>query len=86
MYPTSCLPSSFPFNKTYAVAVTKEEATKSRRVGHGTGRSWTTGYHGCSAEQERGQAGCQPSQLQGGALGTDHQEMAATGRPHHLLQ
>lgn len=31
MYITSCLPSSFPFNKTYAVAVTKEAATKKEK-------------------------------------------------------
>lgn len=31
MYITSCLPSSFPFNKTYAVAVTKEADTKKQK-------------------------------------------------------
>lgn len=35
MYITSCLLFSFPFNKTYAVAVTKEETTKKDRRGWG---------------------------------------------------
>lgn len=66
MYITSCLLFSSSFNKTYAVAVTKEEATKKQEgVGSGTARSCTTRYCDCSAEQGRGEASCQPGQHQG---------------------
>lgn len=55
MYITSCLLFSSSFNKTYAVAVTKEETTKKQeRVGSGTARSCTTRSCDCSAEQGRG--------------------------------
>lgn len=55
MYITSCLLFSSSFNKTYAVAVTKEETTKKQEgVGSGTACSCTTRSCDCSAEQGKG--------------------------------
>lgn len=67
VYITSRLPSSFPFNKTYVVAGTKEETTESRRGGCGTACSYTTGYCDCSSGAAVGEGVGQPGRHQGRA-------------------
>lgn len=82
MYITSRLPSSFPFNKTYVVAGTKEETTESRRGGCGTACSYTTGYCDCSSGPQWERESASLGGTKEGPRAADHREKAVIGQPH----
>lgn len=85
MYLTSCFPSSFPFNKTYAVAVTRE-ATKSRRWGVVPPAALPRGTVAAPLSRRGEREAASPASFKEGLWAVDHQETAVTGQPHHLLQ